>query len=59
MKDRNTNVIAISIVPPIPLHEEYFVRPIGHFVSIDDFLRGNILEKFPIYSPCEPPDEDL
>ncbi len=55
MKDANLDIMAASMMFPIPVYEEYLLRNKGYFLPAEESLRTKICQKYPAYSPTEMP----
>lgn len=55
MKDANLDIMAASMMFPIPVYEEYLMMNKGYFLPAEESLQKKICQKYPAYSPTEMP----
>ncbi len=55
MKDANLDIMAASMMFPIPVYEEYLLRNKGYFLPVEESIRTKVCQKYPAYSPTEMP----
>ncbi len=55
MKDANLDLMAASMMYPIPVYEEYLLRKKGYFLPVEESIRTKITQKYPAYSSTELP----